>query len=401
MPLPFTPEFRQRAVELTVAAVIAGVSLAACGTADGAAPSAVILPGWRPVAKVAKPGRQPIFVGADAPAQRNAWALGFDVPLSKPDLSLAVFLLEHWDGTRWRQVRLPASLTRKFSATDPFDVTVQSSSSGLWLFGGDWLRLAGGKWTHGDFPAPGSGWQVDADSGVTPGGKNLWVFGSAYRHFTTTAYAARYDGRSWRITPVPGGRVIAAASAVSARDIWAVEGYRAIDLNPGPVAGAVVVRWNGYRWARVRLPGALARNGILTSVLARTSRDIWIGGAIRGAGGSLTPVMAHWDGRAWQVTRLATASLAGNHVVSSIVADGAGGAWAAGLCVGCRKAAPDLLWHLHGGHWSPVPVNNLGTDAELATLTEVAHTTSVWGVGIVLTRSLPAGLIALYGRAPR
>jgi hypothetical protein len=113
------------------------------------------------------------------------------------------------------------------------------------------------------------------------------------------------------------------------------------------------VHWNGSRWAKVKIPAALARNGILTTIIARTSRDVWAGGTIRRPNGSLAPIMAHWNGRAW-----------------------------------------------HGGHWPSLLVSYQGRDAQVTTLAQVARTTSIWGVGYLATRPGADGVITLYGSTP-
>lgn len=386
------------------AAGLAGACLVACGTADGAASGGIGGPGWRVVARVATPGRQLVLVSADAPSPSNAWALGFSLPGSNLGQGLPVPVLEHWNGRRWDRAKLPAGVRRKFAMLDPFDVSVRvSPGSGVWLFGSNWLRLTANGWRRGSLPSPGRGWAVSTDDAVVLRRDDVWAFGTALalRGSKYRAYAARYDGSHWSLFAVPGIWQLAAASAIHGNDIWAVMGTPAVELNTAPNSGAAVVRWNGSRWTPIPIPAVLARHGRLTSIIARTDHDVWVAGALSHGAGALSPAVAHWDGRRWSVAQLRIAGPRRDYAVSSMVADGSGGAWATGVCVTCGKPIPALIWHLSDRRWSGPLRNYAGRYATAVALAQVARTSSVWGVGTIQARSGIYGMIALYGRAPR
>jgi hypothetical protein len=166
------------------------------------------------------------------------------------------------------------------------------------------------------------------------------------------------DGRRWRLHVVPGIWQVAAASAVSSDDIWAVAGIPAAELQGAPASPAAVMRWNGSRWIPVPIPQVLARHGHLISIIARSDHDVWVSGAL-----------------------------------------GHGGAWATGICANCRPAAA-LAWHLAGGRWSAPLVNFAGHHTFPIALAQAGRTSSVWGVGEqTLTREY--AMVALYGPTPR
>lgn len=388
-----------RARVLAVAG-LAGVCLAACGVADGAASGGPGRPGWRVVARVAAPGRQLVLLSADAPSPGDAWALGFSV--AGENLDLAVPVLAHWNGRDWKRLGLPSGVRRKFAVLDPFDISVRvSPGSGIWLFGSNWVRMTGNGWRWGSLPSPGRGWAVSTDDAVVLRRDDVWAFGTALRGSAYRPYAAQYDGRRWRLSAIPGIRQVASASAISPNDIWAVTGIPAVELNTAPTSTAAVVHWNGSRWTPVAIPAELARHGHLTSIIARNDHDVWIAGALSHGTGALSPATAHWDGRRWDVARLRIVGPRRNYAVSSMDADGNRGAWATGVCVTCSKPVPAIIWHLTGQRWSAPMTNYAGRHATAFALAQVVRTSSVWGVGSIQTNSITYGLIILYGHMPR
>jgi hypothetical protein len=377
---------------------LAGFSLVACGPSAGASPGGPSAAGWKVVARVVTPGRQPILVSSDAPSRHNAWVLGFDLPKRDPELSSAVPVLEHWDGRAWLRATLPAKAVRNFAMLVPFHLSVRvSPASGIWMFNSRWLRIVGTKWQGGPLPSPGQGWAVDTDDAAVIQRTDVWVVGGAFRKSVLRPYAARFNGTRWKLTTLPGTGQVASVSAMSARDLWAVLGTPAIDLasqQPPPAVGAAVVRWNGSRWLKIALPSALTKHGYLTSILAHGDHDVQIAGGIR-TGTTLEPVLARWNGQRWSVARL-PGSLRG-YVVSSLASDGQGGAWAAGICATCRGLKPAVVWHLRDGRWSAPLPNYAGTGAVALTLAQVGHTSSVLGVGLMKTQTRVDGMIALHG----
>lgn len=394
----------RRRAEVLAAAGLATAVVAACGPADGAQPrDTAAVPGWRVTARVVVPGSQVVLVSVGATARGDAWAAGFGQPDGSQDLTRAVPVLERWAGRSWRRQSLPQRARRAFGVFDPFTLSVRvSPGSGVWLFGTRWLHMTGQGWKAGSLPAPGRGWTVSADDSAVLSAGDVWVFGIALGRFAESAYAARYDGARWKVEPVPGTRPVSAVSVVSSHDMWGVLGRPTAELNPVPGPGASVVRWDGARWAHVAIPPMLRKQGYLTSVLARTDRDVWVAGGLRGANGGLAPAVAHWNGHRWSVERLPTRGPVRSYVVSSMVPDGHGGAWASGLCVTCDQRVPALLWHLRHGRW-PAPVADYaGRNATAWALAEAGRTSSIWGVGLVQGRRSPVdGMIALYGRTPQ
>lgn len=390
--------------EVLVAMGLAAAIVVACSPADGAQPRyTAAVPGWRVAARVVVPGGQAVLVSVDAPTRGDAWAAGFSQPDGSQDLTRAVPVLEHWAGHSWRRQSLPQRARRAFGVFDPFTLSVRvSPGSGVWLFGTRWLHMTRKGWSSGSLPVPKRGWTVSADDSAVLSAADVWVFGTALGRNAESAYSARYNGVRWHVEPVPGTRPVSAVSVVSPHDMWGVLGRPAVELNPLPGPGTAVVRWNGARWAQVAIPSVLRKHGYLTSALARTDRDVWIAGGLRGVNGGLAPAVAHWDGHRWSVERVPTRGTVRNYMVSSMVPDGHGGAWASGLCVTCDQHVPALLWHMRAGHWSAPVADYAGRNAAAWALAEADRTSSVWGVGLLQgRRSAIDGMIALYGRIPQ
>jgi hypothetical protein len=225
--------------------------------------------------------------------------------------------------------------------------------------------------------------------------------------FRPHGYAAHFNGHRWTQIPVPGSREITGVSTLGPKDFWAATGQPLILLagtpHP-PAAGGSVLHWTGKTWTAVKLPATLAQHAYLTSIIARSDRDVWVGGAVRESSAKaklvLRTIVAHWDGRTWSVTGLADGG-APSYLTTSLAQDGNGGIWATGICADCKKFAPQLIWHWQRGRWTGRPQELLGAKARavFATLAQVGHSSSVWAVGST-DSAKPHWLIGLYGKVP-
>jgi hypothetical protein len=326
---------------------------------------------------------------------QHAWAVGFAASISgNTDLPV----VQRWDGSAWSPVTLPSRVVSRLGRGGPpfLDAVAASGPGDVWAFTGPggWLHYNGTLWKAGTLA---HGRAAVLASLVTATG-TVWVFGATTRDFTP--YAAFKTGtHAWRRTPVPGKGAIAAASAVSADDIWAVLGNSAFSF--GSVPGGLL-HWHGGRWHRgPTLPAAL-RNRDLGAVLARSDHNVWVGGAIRNSRQGTTEAVGHWNGRRWRVVKLQAAATAAPFRIGAMVTDGSGGIWALGLCTvgSCPNEGASRLWHRTGGRWhGPVEPKLAARPSVLVSLAPVAK--SVWGVGLVRARKNSAnGLIALWGPTP-
>jgi hypothetical protein len=348
-------------------------------------------PGWRAVATVTVPSRNTELLGIAAAGPAAAWAAGGS---AKPTGASIKPVLEEWNGTAWTPISLSGTLVSKMGPS-PLLYTVSASSPGnVWAFtlNNGWLHGNGSTWTAGRIATP----SLLFDTALATGTDSAWVFGTTFKGSTETPYAAYYTGsKGWKRTSVPGTGMVAAASAVTASNIWAVVvPEKAKDSDR-------LVHWSSGAWHTVAsIPLSMSMSP-LVSLLARSSSSVWVGGAATNSKKGTTEAIGHWNGHKWSVTGLKATASKAMYKITSIVPDGSGGLWALGTCSDstCGDGA-SRLWHETGGSWSRPVEPKLATSGTL--LTGLAATgKSVWASGAVRVGKNGAnGLIALWGPTP-
>jgi hypothetical protein len=183
-------------VPLTLAATLAGLgpgaaTAAACGTGTG-----------QPVRPGSSNG-----LGSVAVASCQAWAVGDYTPSGGSPRTL----IEHWNGTAWKQQPSPSP----GAAFNALNGATATSASNVWAVGQD-SNNAGGA--------------------------------------TSDTLAEHWNGTTWTQvpTPSPGGPAgysqLAGVAATSASDAWAVGVYTS---GPGTPVRGMAEHWNGTTWALV------------------------------------------------------------------------------------------------------------------------------------------------------
>ena len=194
--------------------------------------------------------------------------------------------------------------------------------------------------------APATGWTValnthygkgsnysgyTAVAAVGPG--DSWAFGStnvAGLPAPGTPVAEHWNGTAWANIALPTGltSTFAAASAVSASDVWAVT-----------EVGGNILHWNGTSWSVAKHVSGSGR--LFTGVTAVNSTDVWVFG-FSGAGPGLGTW--HYDGTTW------------THVAGSATMLGAASAvsptniWG----VGDTSSGRFVVMHYNGTTWQQV-----------------------------------------------
>jgi hypothetical protein len=221
---------------------------------------------------------------------RDVWAVG-----SNRRGTIAL----HWNGVRWKLMPTPELR----GESNEFLGVAATSSGDVWAVGdfgfveNQELPTAlvehwDGKRWHLSYGVFGRG--EDTFHGVAAvSSRDVWAVGSE-GHFGTNQLIKHWNGQRWQDISVPSfpdgpddrpEDLIYAATAISARDVWAV-GYAPF--------GAVTEHWDGRSWRDVSDPAY----GALHSVAALSARDVWaVGGHFSGSDDS--PLAEHWDGRRW------------------------------------------------------------------------------------------------------
>jgi hypothetical protein len=371
------------------AAVVVSASAAVLATTLPAQASTP--PGWRVNHRV-NAGFETIMTAIASLGRSDAWSMGAFEVQGGGDVIHPV--ITRWNGRAWNRVTLPAGVRSKWTQANPIATMAASSDRNLWafsLFTGNYLRRNGTHWSTAALPVPLGADEVVTSVGVARTPSDVWALGLSQTGATLAPYAARFDGHSWSVVPVPGHGPIVAASVISAKDIWAVIGTRLIDGFQATTKTPSVVHWNGTAWKKVTLPSRLPGNP--SSIMARSDHDVWIGGGRKNGKGGTTEYVAHYTGKVLRVSRMpAPASAAKFHMIR-LVSDGSGGIWGLGADLGVSTSR---LWHLTGTKWHGPVQTHFGAEALLFSLAHVGGTSSVWGVGEI-GRS---GLIAVDGRVP-
>ena len=215
-------------------------------------------------------------------------------------------------GSTWTQVPFPGQANEVVVAAGA------ASPTNVWAFTAGGAQSRALRWN-------GRAWTVQRSFAQQIGGavvinsSDIWVFGQPY--FPGTGLGAwHYNGHTW--SRVASGHGLQGGSALSANNIWAVD-------------GSDIAHWNGSSWSRTSvshlLPAKQALNGpLLTGIFAESAHSVYaIGnGGLEDEGGPL--VILHWNGHQW-----------------SKAAEGDFGFGTQPL----QQASPDG----HGGLWLPMP----------------------------------------------
>jgi hypothetical protein len=301
-------------------------------------------------------------------------------------------LVLSWAGRGWHKASLPSSVSK---ALDGGATVTGSSAADVWLYSqAGWARWNGKGWAAGKIPRAVKG--HPSQSGQLPafGPADAWFIGQYFTAGQSHPFAEHFNGRSWRAMPAPPVTDFVLSGA-SASAICAMNGQL------GTSATATVLAcWNGHRWNRLKLPGALGhRHAIIGSILVRSPHDIWVGGGRISQTGGTRGLAAHWTGTGWHVTVLPAVATLGVDALNLLVSDGHGGLWAEGDC-DCGGPAW-RLWHYTGGHWRGPALPAIGGTAGLVNgIAPVPGTRSAWAAGTRFTNSSADGVILANGRLP-
>ena len=361
----------------------------------GLLPADAATTGWRIVAHVPAPaGRHGVLFAVHADAPGDAWGAGAIVATHS-----TAALVDRWNGTTWKQVRLPASVTSKLGGTSLLLTIGSSSAANVWAFGicgmhaaGCWLRRSGSAWTTGKLSVRRFG-PVIIEHVLVLGRQNVWAFGAKTTQHGLRAFTMHNDGTGWKVQPAPGRAGVVDASAVSPSDLWAVEGASFFSLG-APKGG--LIHWSAGRWHSVTLPKALNGRSV-DSVEAFGDANVWVGGATQNSKGGTTEAVGHWNGHRWNVTTMRVADSRASFAMAALAPDGHGGLWAVG---NLRSDRATRLWHFSNGRWSRASVAGSSRPVILVALAPVPGAKSVWGVGATVSNQTATGVIALDGQVP-
>ncbi|MGA7732632.1 MAG: S-layer homology domain-containing protein [Chloroflexia bacterium] len=295
----------------------------------------------------------------DAVASNDVWAIG-------------EAKVEHWDGTQWHSVSIPAipfgAALIAISASSATDVWVQGIYHDGQRPGNFVLHWNGTSWSYEVIP-PYLPYGSEMHDVVALSSSDVWLAGkyspgsgtrAAFSRYTdpcipqpSTATPTNTPTATNTPTPVvmpycwasvappdPGydNVILHDVDAINGNDIWAVGTYS----SGPPHSITVALHWDGSQWSVVPMP-TLAFEYSIYALDARAPDDIWMVGAANYEGFFL-----NWNGSQW-INR--TPSGNAGFYVRDVVAIARNNAWAIGFAYGTKY--PSLvIWHWNGTQWS-------------------------------------------------
>jgi hypothetical protein len=222
------------------------------------------------------------------------------------------------------------------------------SASDCWAVGGTSNNVAitdhwdGSAWSVVHIPAPRHSYTTNLPSISCTAVASCWAVGD-YGSSTTNKelpYAEHWNGTAWSVVtmPHPAGAFDSEADSVScatATNCWAAG-------TAGSPARPLLERWNGHVWALRRAP-AIGPRSTPEGVSCARASDCWITG-LNGKNGTLA---AHWNGHAWSVTPTPTSSKADFELLSTscVKRD----------CMSVGDGSATLAERWNGSAWAVVP----------------------------------------------
>lgn len=196
----------------------------------------------------------------------------------------------------------------------------------------------------------------------------------------SAALAATAPGgtdRSQAQPPGLGGAFVA-VTATSASDAWAV-GNSWLNGSPLPM----IAHWDGQAWQLAKVTAPPTNNGSeLTGVAAISARNAWAVGSSFSDNTS-TGLTYHWTGTAWQLVTNPAARV--DSLLSGVAASSARDIWAVGAIVPFQTApGGPLILHWNGTAWRRMPFPN--RNAQLSGVA-VRSAGDAWAVGAVFHRT--------------
>lgn len=326
----------RRSTMLVLAAVTSVLVTVISPAAAGVPGSAAVRCSTRPV--------QPSIPGADSQLDGvavltgcDAWAVGFSsARAGGPPWPLVL----HWNGQAWQPATLPG--LHKIAVMAELSAVTFVSASRAWAVG--WYRDPGG---------------------------------------TSHCLIIRWNGRSWRQVPSPfpqakmGGNALQSVVAASPDSAWAAGWY----TDQARVAAALLMHWNGRRWAEVSVPdGGGGVSTSLATVAVAPHGAIWVVENTDGNinGGEMDEVLRYADG-SWGDDIILPAL----DNLWSVASASPSRAWAVGSqASGYSSVVVPLILEWNGSAWQQQAVPGLpkGAQVNLDDLT-VKSGTSAWAVG--------------------
>jgi hypothetical protein len=330
------------------------------------------------------PGDTNIVTSVAVLSSCNAWAVGW---YNLDDVTLT--LIEHWNGTAWKQVASPSP--GRSGESDLFGVRAVSATNiwavGTYIFGAGFKTLVlhwnGTVWKRVASPNPATSSGANGLNDVAaPTARNAWAVGSR----GNKTLILHWNGTAWKKVASPSARRssrdVLSGVAASSRSGWAVGSY-----DKGKITKTLILRWNGTAWKRVASPDPGSFTSTLLDVRAVSRTNAWAVGTYssHSSNGRERTLILHWNGTVWKRVASPDPGSRENYLTSvavisatNVLAVGADSSHVDGT------AARTLVLRWNGTRWRHLVSANPGGSAVGDVLTGVAASSAanIWVVGV-------------------
>src|SRR5579872_3767713 len=321
--------------------------------------------------------------GVAAISASDIWAVGSQFNNIDNSLTLA----EHYDGTQWSVVSVPAPAG---AVEEDLLNIVAVSTSDVWAVGYYFdnsytshtliEQWNGSAWSI--VPSPDQGSSGSSLYGVAAiSATDIWVVGT-YQDSSSNTYTLteQWNGTAWNIVASPNGsgqsNTLIGVTAISSSAVWAV-GYES--------TSTLVEKWDGTAWKIVTSASRTGSSNYLTGVVAVSSKALWAAGySINSTTAQYSTLMEKWNGTAWKIVASPTPSSTSNLNISGIAALSSSSVWVVGWDQNTQGKTKPIIEHWNGSQWSLVPGAKVGSfQYELVGITRVPGTSTLWSVGLL------------------
>ncbi|HEV3309274.1 MAG TPA: hypothetical protein VG815_01960 [Chloroflexota bacterium] len=193
--------------------------------------------------------------------------------------------------------------------------------------------------------------------------------------------AEHWNGILWQVIPTPppvsphAGRALFGAAALAWNNVWAV-GTRVTNANGADI---LIEHWNGHRFSVASTPDDKERGGwnrVLDAAFAVSANDVWaVGQQAPYATNNWEPLILHWNGSRWN--SFTAENLESEYsALTAISGSGPNNLWAVGKRTG---GAGTFAEHYNGSTWRVIPTPPSDGEA-LYGVTSLSSSDS-WAVG--------------------
>jgi hypothetical protein len=246
------------------------------------------------------------FAGVAAASASDAWAvgqLGGGGPGSGSGRSDRT-LIEHWNGSSWAIVPSPVtphpagqlSRVSVVSADDAW--AVGWTGNGTTTFNALTEHWNGTAWTVVPVPAS-AGAGVDLGAVAAISAHDVWAVGLTTSPGPTRDVILHWNGTAWQRSALPAGPstgILHGVAASSAGNVWAVGQTYNSAGNCGSACQTSTLHYNGCMWRRVPSPNpGEGYVNVLWGAAIIGRDDVWAVGSTDYA----TTLILHWNGTSW------------------------------------------------------------------------------------------------------